>query len=110
MNNNKSLLLKISVIMNTVLAFFGSYIGNLYIIQIIALIPAFLAVPLKEIKIKKDTEMWLIVVVIFFLSAVISNNKIASVEIVCMIAMAVMLKIIYENSDIKLSKFFINFV
>ena len=53
MNNNKSLLLKISVIMNTVLAFFGSYIGNLYIIQIIALIPAFLAVPLKEIKIKK---------------------------------------------------------
>ena len=30
MNNNKSLLLKISVIMNTVLAFFGSYIGNLY--------------------------------------------------------------------------------
>ena len=50
MNNNKSLLLKISVIMNTVLAFFGSYIGNLYIIQIIALIPAFLAVPLKEIK------------------------------------------------------------
>ena len=27
-----------------------------------------------------------------------------------MIAMAVMLKIIYENSDIKLSKFFINFV
>ena len=110
MNNNKSLLLKISVIMNTVLVFFGSYIGNLYIIQIIALIPAFLAVPLKEIKIKKDTEMWLIVVIIFFLSAVISNNKIASVEIVCMMAMAVMLKLLYENSDVKLSKFFINFV
>lgn len=103
-------LLKISIIINIILIFFGSYIANLYIIQAVALAVAILACDLSKIKIKKDTIIWLIFGVILIGSISISMDIQSSIEVTALIIMGIIIKIIYENNKEgeKWTIFFVN--
>lgn len=103
-------LLKISIIINIILIFFGSYIANLYIIQAVALAVAILSCDLSKIKIKKDTIIWLIFGIILIGSIAISMDIQSSIEVTALIIMGIIIKIIYENNKDgeKWTIFFVN--
>ena len=106
-----NMLFYVSIFINVVLIFFGSYIGNLYIIQSIALGLAILTGKILNMKIMFDTKMWLAVCTISIISPIFSIDKESSIEIAALILMAVLLKIIYENNvNNKWQKFFLDLV
>ena len=99
MKNKFNILLKISILLNIILIFFGSFLGNLYIIQAIAFGFSLLACTVSKLKIKADTQIWLVVILISCLSIMISIDKQSTIEIVALITMAIAVKIIYENNS-----------
>lgn len=110
MRKSNNVLFKISIIINVLMIFFGAYIGNLYIIQFIALGCTILSSNLKKIKIKLDTLAWILVGVIAILSVGYSIEKSISIEICSLICMAIVLKILYENKNEEWNSYFLKWV
>ena len=101
-----NIFIKISILLNVLMIFFGAYIGNLYILQIVALTFAVLSTNLKEVKIKTDTILWLLVCMILIMSVCYSINRQESIELASLISMAIILKILYENQSEEWNKYF----
>ena len=101
-----NIFIKISILLNVLMIFFGAYIGNLYILQMVALTFAVLSTNLKEVKIKTDTILWLLVCMILIMSVCYSINKQESIELASLISMAIVLKILYENQGEEWNKYF----
>ena len=99
--------IKISILLNVLMIFFGAYIGNLYILQGIALFFAVLSTDLKKIKIRADTIIWLILCMILIMSICYSINRQDSIEVVSLIGMTIILKILYENQSEEWNKYFL---
>lgn len=109
MRDNKiNIFLKLSIIVNIVLIFFGSYITNLYILQIIALLLAIVPCSIGNLKIKKDTIIWIIASLVTIISIIYSTDKQVSIKVASLIIMALILKILYENKQEDWVKFFLN--
>lgn len=102
-----NIFLKISIVINVLMIFFGAYIGNLYILQFIALAFAILSLNLKKIKIKSDTILWIILCIILIMSTVYSISRQDSIEVVSLIFMAIILKMLYENEEKEWKKYFL---
>ena len=102
-----NIFLKISIVINLLMIFFGAYIGNLYILQFIALAFAILSLNLKQIKIKSDTILWIILCIILIMSSAYSINKLDSIEVASLICMAMILKMLYENKEKEWKEYFL---
>lgn len=102
-----NIFIKISILLNISMIFFGAYIGNLYLLQGIALIFAVLSINFKELKIKTDTILWLILCMILIMSIGYSINRQASMEVASLISMAIILKVLYENQSEEWNKYFL---
>ena len=102
-----NMFLKISIVINVLMIFFGVYIGNLYILQFIALAFAILSLNPKKIKIKSDTILWIILCIILIMSTVYSISRQDSIEVVSLICMAIILKMLYENEEKEWKKYFL---
>lgn len=107
MKNKSNLFLKLSILINVLMIFFGAYLGNLYILQVIALGFAILSSNLEKIKIKPDTIIWLIACLIFGFSVIYSMDKQSTMEVASLISMAIALKILYENKEEDWQKYFL---
>mgnify|MGYP004506457005 FL=1 len=99
--------LKISILINVLMIFFGAYIGNLYVLQGIALFFAVLSVDFKNIKIKPDTMTWIVLCMVIVMSVSYSINKQSSMEVASLISMAIILKLLYENQSKDWNQYFL---
>lgn len=107
MNKRNNILLRLSMFISIIMIFFGANIGNLYIIQFISCSLAIISSYKSKIIAKKDTMVWLIACLITLFTVIISEDKIATIEIVALINMVVIIKIIYENNFSGWQKLFI---
>lgn len=107
MKNKSNLFLKLSILINVLMIFFGAYLGNLYILQFIAFSFAVLSSDLRKIKMKPDTIFWLIVCIIFVFSVIYSIDKQSTMEVTSLISMAIILKMLYENNEESWQNYFL---
>ena len=106
--NKIDMFLKLSIICNVILIFFGSYIGNLYILQIIPLALVIIPYNVGKLKVGKDTVIWIMASLISVLSIIYSVNRQATIQTSSLIIMAVLLKCAYENKNENWTRYFIN--
>ena len=97
MKENTNILLRLSIFVIAIMIFFGSMITNLYILQAISCGLAILSTSMKNLKIKKDTILWILVCLVTVFSLLISQNKSESIKIVILTIIMVIIKI-YKNN------------
>ena len=105
MINMRNIALKISIIFNILLIFFGANIGtilpffNLFLLDFIALFFSVIACMKFKVKVKIDTLMWILCIVFSAFSLIYTTNTEATMKFIMLLFCGVMSKALYENTS-----------